>query len=345
MPAAAILSGADFPQAEISNGQISAKLYLPDAAKGFYRATRFDWSGVIYSLVYKGHDYYTQWYQRVDPEVRDFVYDGDNVVAGPCSAMVGPAEEFLAALGYAEAKAGGTFVKMGIGVLRKPDEPNYNHVGKYVVVDPGKWTIRKTANSVEFVQELNDPASGYGYVYRKTIRLTSGKPEMVMEHSLKNTGRNPIRNEVYNHNFLRIDNQPTGPDSVVIVPFEIREGANPIPQKKMDQKKAEHPGGPSTEGAYAIRKNQIVYLKPLEGQDHVGFPVLGFGDSAKDHDIRIENKKLGAGVRITGDRPLLRETLWSIRQVLVMEPYVDISVDPGKDFTWTNTYTFYTLPN
>ncbi len=44
-----------FPEAQISNGQIRAKLYLPDARRGFYRSTRFDWSGVIASLEYNGH--------------------------------------------------------------------------------------------------------------------------------------------------------------------------------------------------------------------------------------------------------------------------------------------------
>ena len=43
-------SAAEFPQAEISNGQITAKIYLPDAKNGYYRSTRFDWSGAVYSL-------------------------------------------------------------------------------------------------------------------------------------------------------------------------------------------------------------------------------------------------------------------------------------------------------
>jgi len=44
------LVAADFPRAEISNGSVRAKLYLPDPDNGYYRATRFDWSGVISSL-------------------------------------------------------------------------------------------------------------------------------------------------------------------------------------------------------------------------------------------------------------------------------------------------------
>ena len=56
------VSAADYPQAEISNGVIHAKLYLPDAKTGFYRSTRFDWSGVISSLKFGGHNYYGPWF-------------------------------------------------------------------------------------------------------------------------------------------------------------------------------------------------------------------------------------------------------------------------------------------
>ena len=65
------LSGAppwdDAPQAEIKNSELQAKVYLPDARRGYYRGTRFDWSGVVASLLHKGHDYYGPWYNRVDP--------------------------------------------------------------------------------------------------------------------------------------------------------------------------------------------------------------------------------------------------------------------------------------
>ena len=44
---AAYLSAAEFPEAAFSNGNLRLKVYLPDAKEGFYRATRFDWSGMI----------------------------------------------------------------------------------------------------------------------------------------------------------------------------------------------------------------------------------------------------------------------------------------------------------
>lgn len=67
----------------------------------------------------------------------------------------------------------------------------------------------------------------------------------------------------------------------------------------------------------------------------------GFSDRVEDHDIRVENTRVGAGVRITGDRPMSRFGYWSIRTVLAPEPYVDISIEPGEEFTWTWTYDYY----
>jgi hypothetical protein len=71
-----------------------------------------------------------------------------------------------------------------------------------------------------------------------------------------------------------------------------------------------------------IRKNRIAYLKTLTNQDRVTFPMQGFSGDPKDYEIRIENRKLGAGMSITGDRPLASENLWSIRSVLAVEPFI-----------------------
>ena len=47
-----------FPEAEITNGIIKAKLYLSDKDNGYYRSTRFDHSGNIPSLKVNGHEYF-----------------------------------------------------------------------------------------------------------------------------------------------------------------------------------------------------------------------------------------------------------------------------------------------
>ncbi len=321
---------ADVPQAELSNGEIHLKIYLPDAKAGFYHATRFDWSGMIGSLVYKGHEYYGSWFQRVDPAVRDFSYDGADIVASPCTAAVGPAEEFVTdanqPLGYEAAKPGGTFVKIGVGALKKPDDSAYNRFRLYEIADPGKWSVRTEPDAIEFTQQLSDASSGYGYVYRKSIKLIKGKAEMRIEHSLRNTGRAAIDTNVYDHNFLHIDGEAPGPDYTIETPFQI---------------KSDHP--PSKDFA-EIRGNRIVYLKSLANQERVAMPIQGFGNGASDYDIRIENARAAVGLRITGDRPLQSESLWSIRAVLAVEPFVHISIAPGQEFTWAMTYDYFDVP-
>src|SRR5215210_5855259 len=212
---------ADYPQAEISNGQIKAKIYLPDPKNGYYRSTRFDWSGAVYSLQYKGHEFYGVWYDRIDPKVINWVHQGSEIVSGPCTALAGPVDEFQTPLGWDEAKPGGTFIKIGVGVLRR-GEGNYNRFVPYDVLDSGKWTVKKQRDSIEFIQELSDPATGYSYLYRKVVRLVKGKPEIVIDHSLKNTGRRAIKSTVYNHNFVVLDKQPPGPDFTFKVPYQIQ---------------------------------------------------------------------------------------------------------------------------
>ena len=316
------------PQVEISNGEIRARVYLPAAHTGFYQGTRFDWSGVVSSLEYKGHNYYGQWYSRSDPGVHDFEFQGSEIVAStPCS-IIGPVEEFHtnhSALGFDEAKVGGTFIKIGVGVLRKDGE-KYDAFHPYELVDGGKWTVSTHPDSVEFTQQLADPATGCAYVYRKTVRLISGKPEMVLEHHFGNTGRQPVRGTVYNHNFLVLDRQTTGPDFSITLPYAITS-----PQ-------------PSTKDLYEIRGNRLVFLRELVNRDVVFTPLAGFGDSENDNEVRIENSRVGAGMVMRSNRPLSAMFLWSIRSLLSVEPFIKMEIAPGSEFDWNVSYEYYTLP-
>jgi hypothetical protein len=79
-------------------------------------------------------------------------------------------------------------------------------------------------------------------------------------------------------------------------------------------------------------------LKPGENE----FTELdGIGRTAADYGFEMENRATGAGVRVTGDRPLSKHVFWVSVKTICPEPYVDASVDPGTSTTWTQTYTFY----
>jgi hypothetical protein len=318
-----LLAVAAEPNLSIGNGPLQAKLYLPSAKDGFYKGQRFDWSGVIYSLTYKGHDYFAPWFQDRRADIKDFVYEDGKVITGPASSITGPVEEY-SPLGYDEASADGVFLKLGIGALRKKDAARYDHFAAYAMVDEGKWTVTHGPTWVEFRHELTAP-NGYAYVYTKTVRLTNGKPQMTLEHSLRNTGTKTIKSAGYNHNFLTLDGKSAGPGYTITTPFELKT-AKPL------------------EGDLAtITGKQIAYQKKLEGEDRVTTPFTGYSGNASDYDFRIESKEAGAGMRVTGDKPLSRAMMWSIRTVVSVEPYIDVTVEPGQTMSWKYTYDFYTL--
>ncbi len=298
-----------FPQANITNGIINARLYLPDSTKGYYRGSRFDWSAVMPDLQYNGHTYFGQWFDKYSPTLHD--------------AIMGPVEDFLP-VGYDKAGVGESFLKIGIGMVSKPEEPKYSIVTPYKIFNGGVWKVKKKSDKVEFMHKLNDKE--YAYEYKKTVQLIKGKPEMVLSHILKNKGKQTIETDVYNHNFFVIDKQLTGPDHVVKFPFNVA-------------------GQPQATGALGeIKDNQIIFLKNLAKSEHLYYSSLtGFSNSAKDYDIRVENQRTGAGVRIRSDQPLSKLVFWSAQATVCPEPYIHIKINPGEEFSWKTFYEFYTL--
>ncbi len=302
----------DFPQAIVSNGVIQATLYLPDAEKGYYRATRFDWSGLMPDLRYAGHTYFGQWYDRYDPKINDVV--------------MGPVEEFgTNSLGFNDAAPGGKFVKLGVGALKKPDDGRpYNHFTTYDILDGGKWTVRKAPDFVEFTQELND-AAGYAYVYTKTVRLEKDKPLLTLEHTLKNTGQKTIESSVYDHDFFMLDGKTTGPDVVVTFPFDVHWNGLASPLIETSGK-------------------ELHFTQELQPGQSPQSRLTGYGMSAKDYDFRVENRQTGAGVRQTSDHPIASINFWCTRVTVCPEAYIDLKVEPGQQTAWRITYEFYTFP-
>ena len=126
---------------------------------------------MIYALEYKGHNYYGPWFESIDPAHTGSVTRARTSSRRPSprwSALERSYETDGKALGLTRPSRGGTFIKIGVGVLRKPDDSKYDHPKTYEIVDGGKWTISKSRDSITFTHQLADPASQYGY--------TTGKP-------------------------------------------------------------------------------------------------------------------------------------------------------------------------
>lgn len=302
-------SSGEPPTAVISGGGLTAKLFLPDAQNGYYRGTRFDWSGQIGSLRSAKHEYFGQWFERYDPKLHD--------------AIQGPVEEFHAeegGLGFAEAQPGESFVRIGVGAVRRTDRKPYERFRTHEIVDPGVWKVTQKKNQITFLHTLRH-ASGYAYEYRKTITL-QGDRQMVIAHELKNVGRLPIPAVQYNHNFFVMDGQRTGEATEVDFPFTLQPLRAPAPELATVQ------GG-------AIR-----YKRSLQKGESVFGTFQGFRETPADYDVRVANRKSGAAVRIRGDRPIAQLVFWSIPTTVCPEPYIRVDTAPGAKSKWSYTYQF-----
>jgi len=298
----------EVPKAHISNGIIDCDIYLPDAVDGYYRGTRFDWAGVIPNLEYKNHTFYGKWFEKYEPTIHD--------------AIMGPVEAFDP-IGYDSAKPGEEFVKIGVGILEKPDTTNYHFSKPYKIIDNGIWKVQTKKDEISFIHQIT--AGEYPYTYKKVLKLKDNK--LIIEHTLINNGDKTISTIVFNHNFFVIDKQNTGPGFNIKFPFKIE-------------------GDTTRLGDFAevVNGNEIKFVKELGERDHSRIVKLtGFGSSKDDYNITVENTNTKAGVRITSDRPLSNVVLWSAIKTLSPEAYIDINAKSSESFSWKITYEFYTF--
>lgn len=300
-----------YPRAQITNGIVTAEFYLPDKDKGFYRATRFDWSGIIRDLTYKGHHYFGQWYAHHDPLVHD--------------AITGPVDVFDngdPSSSFASATPGQPFLQIGVGVLEKPSEARYQNTHTYKILDGGQRTVRQGRDWIQFVQTVSG-GNREGYVYQKTIRLQPNRAEMLISHRLRNTGAKPLETTVFNHGFFQLDSEPAGPNLVWDFPFE------PVTTDDFN-------------GAAKLDHHQISYLRELKDGERVLAALHGYSTSPRDNQFFLENRKSGAAVRVSVDQPIAKLTFWSRRMAYSPEASIRLAIPPGGSETWQIHYEFYT---
>ncbi len=309
-----------YPHVILSNGIIKTSIFIPDAQRGFYRSTRFEWSGMIWELKYKNHSYFLQRNEQYPLPLRQ---DHDPKIPNHAASL---ADQFFN--GPPRLRNANTYMLIGIG--------NINASTKEII-DSGRWNVSSGKNWVKFVHKLKD-TYGYGYSYVKRMELTQGKPELVITYSLKNTGTRTLTTEQYNHNFFLIDNDYVGKNYEVELFFPAK--FNTFHPEKFNQQKNFLP--------YAVLKdNKIIFLKDLDlflgsGDDHGFFTKMGgFSNSVAHNHCIIRNKRTGACVDIKGDFPLSAFNFWAEKCTICPEPFIAISIELGETKEWKRIYTFF----
>ena len=298
---------AAYPTAEIANSQVQMRLYLPDSVNGYYRASRFDWSGIIAEVNYKGHSYFGEWKDTHDP----FMHDD---VTGPVEGSI------KAGFGHDEAPVGGEFIRLGVGILHKQAE-NYIFDKTYEIKNHGDWKINKGNDWIEFRHKVRSN-NGYAYIYSKRIELLKNEAGFVIKHKLMNTGSKTIETDQFNHNFFTIDNGITGTGFTLKFPF--------APEIANDKK---------SKGFFEIKNNELVFSRDVT-EDFV-FARFNKLPSSTENNFELINKISGAGVSVKVDKPMYSLVFWARTNVICPENSVFISVAPGMHETWDSKYLLF----
>lgn len=294
----------DWPSAEITNSIVTATVAIPDVEKGFYRGNRFEQAGIVTRLERGAHSFFL----------------GAAAVHEPLNSHVGcgPCEEWFEAIAYDDAKPGEAFIKLGVGLYEKPFHPNHMWNHPYWPLKIFPWTTKAEKDRLEFLQEVEGPRD-WSYRYVKRLILEPGKPLLLIEHSLTNTGKHRIDAEQYAHNFMALDRKPVEKGLTIAFTFP--------PKTVADISKIG-----------IIDGNRLVVTADKVETKFV--PLEGWAPDARDVAATITMPGVAAGIRIGGDFTVSKLGVFLSPCQISCEPFTKISLEPGATAVWTRSYEF-----
>ena len=299
-----------------------------------YYGTRFDWTGFITQVTLDGTHTFCI------PE---------SLQEGVGSGGIGLCNEFGIdkPLGYAEAAPGKTFPKLGVGLLRRPDDQDYSFGRPYEIDRLFPITIRAAADSLTFTIEPLD-CRGYAALMQKTLTVQDNQLEIA--YRLKNVGSRAIETNEYCHNFVAIDRQPIGPDYRLRFPYPLAvEKAAPAYQKMLPAAVRRLSPPALTDWLASTRLNPNASPYVFDGdsvrfrcspQQGLYFRPIHFSRSDQAQwELRLLSSQVG--LREVDDFAPLRVAVWGAAHVLSAEIFIDLALESGDVKTWTRRYEFF----
>lgn len=273
-----------------------------------YRLARFDWTGKITRVKFKGK-----------------LVSGTEVDGQETDAPYGQGfyNEFGIDLpvGFAEAEPGEWFHKIGVGLLRKDDQP-YDFAKAYEI-KPATFEVIEGSDQLQLICQ-GPSHNGYAYTLEKEIRLLESGFQI--NYRFTNTGENTILTNEYNHNFLAIQRAQIGREYVLKLPFQIEpslfgETVNP-------------------EGAVVIGARKITFQE--NPQEPFFFSNLS-GDEGVEASWQLENRSQKLGIVESGSFRTESVNLWGCGHVISPELFIELLVESEQTLEWSRTYTVYEL--
>ena len=287
----------------LENDVVSLRIDLPSDG---YSLQRFDWTGKIAALKYKGAilSGYEDINRKNSPHLGQGFYNEFGINSP---------------LGYYDAEIGDWFHKIGVGLLKKA-ETEYKF-DKHYMIKPSQFDVDAQVDCVR-IRCRSASHNGYSYILDKDISLTPSG--FVISYQLNNNGEKAIVTNEYNHNFIMVNQSLVATDYLLQFPFNIapermEENVNP-------------------EGIVEIGKRHLRLM------DHPRQPFFFSNISGGDvvsSEWSLLNSKSGIAISEQGDFPTNSINLWGAIGVISPELFVTLNVQPGNRKKWSRTYTIF----
>lgn len=233
-----------------------------------------------------------------------------------------------------EVSCGEWFPKIGIGLLRQTESAKpYDMWERYEVI-PNKTTVEFDESNAVFHQ-VQRPCLGISAELWKKIELHENM--LCLSTTIVNTGERDLILNEYQHNFIAIDGEKTGPAYELTVPFDgtINEVSkagfrriNYVPQEFL-------PDILSNKSTSVLWPNYLSngaeFYKRTDYKD-ILLQTKYFWE--------LKNRRSGAAIREFQLFAPTRFDLWGVEHCICPEVYTAIHVKPGEKQSWWRVWQF-----
>jgi hypothetical protein len=275
-----------------------------------YKGSRFDWTGQIIQITYLNkHTLCTT-----------ELIGGQKI--NECGRGLYNEFGLDEPIGYNDCRVGNTFPKIGVGLLEKDSEDEYDFSKKYKI---NPYSIRYSVEKTK-AQFICETEKGQDYSFRLEKNIELNKNSFTIYYSLFNSGKKTINTNEYVHNFLSINNRLIDGGYNLAFPFQLQ---------------------PEQFGYIVDPENVFNFQNDSLTWNSV--PSIPFFISKANADYlgkgswTLFNLEDNVGIQETADFNIQKINLWGNSHVVSPELYIKIIVPPGKKMSWSRTYSILSL--
>lgn len=299
--------GATHPDAVVlDNGTLRVEVMQPEGERRYNRGTRFANIAAVLSVRHQGREY------LYNPQKHDPLEDHAGLAAEfDLCVPGGPAGDMPP--GYHAAVPGEGFLKIGVGVLRKEEQP-YSLFQRSAVIAPARTECDWSAQGAQFTQSAG-PVKGYAYELGARIELVQNR--LVVHWTLKNSGTKSFITRQYIHNFFRFGDHDSGTGYELLFPYPIA------------------PTG-LEEGQDATERS-IIFARAIPRWVNISVPYPP--DYTGENRLTLRHP-VGQEISFQTSRRGIYTAIHARAPYIAPEQFIELKLAPGETAEWTREYEF-----